>query len=50
VFPKSLVKTFELRKEALRKIYDANRAVGANGVALPGALRRKMPLAGERWA
>jgi integrase len=50
VFPEALVAPFELRKEALRKIYDADRAAGANGVALPGALGRKMPLAGERWA
>ena len=49
VFPEELVKPFELRKTLLREMYDADRAAGCNGVALPGALGRKMPRAGERW-
>jgi len=48
VFPKSLVKPFELRKEGLRELYDEDRAAGRPGVGLPGALGRKMPRAGER--
>lgn len=50
VFPEELVKPFELRKAALREIYDADRAAGRNGVALPGALGEKMSRAGEYWA
>ena len=49
VFPEDLVKPFELRKQALREMYEADRAAGSRGVALPGALDRKMPRAGERW-
>jgi integrase len=49
VFPEALVKVFELRKRALREVFDADRAAGRAGVALPGALGRRMPRAGERW-
>ena len=49
VFPEELVKPFELRKAVLRELYEADRAAGRQGVALPGALGRKMPRAGERW-
>ena len=38
----------ELKKNA-RVLYDDDRAKGLPGVALPGALARKMPKAGERW-
>ncbi len=41
-------KIVELKKQ-LRKMYDADRAANTPGVALPGALARKMPKAGERW-
>jgi len=39
-------------KEALagaRELFDQDRANGAPGVALPGALERKMSRSGERW-
>ena len=39
-------------KEALaeaRELYDQDRAAGTPGVALPGALERKMSRSGERW-
>ena len=49
MFPESLVKPFELRKEGLRELYDEDRTAGRSGVGLPGALGRKMPRAGERW-
>ncbi len=33
----------------LRKLHEEDRAAGVPGVALPGALARKMSRAGERW-
>ncbi len=36
-------------KQRLRKVHDADRVAELPGVALPGALGRKMPKAGERW-
>ncbi len=36
-------------KEQLRRLHEADRAAGVPGVALPGALERKLPRAGERW-
>ena len=33
----------------MRVLHEQDRAAGSPGVALPGALARKMPKAGERW-
>lgn len=49
VFPEALVGLFERHKRALRELYEADRAAGREGVALPGALSSKMPRASERW-
>ena len=38
----------ETKREA-RRLYEADRAASRPGVALPTALERKMPKAGERW-
>ncbi len=35
--------------EDLRRLHEGDRAAGVPGVALPGALARKMSKAGERW-
>ena len=49
VLPKCTGRKIAGLKEQLRKIHDADRLSGLPGVALPGALARKMPKAGERW-
>ena len=49
VLPQALVRPFELRLVTLRELFAADRAAGRPGVALPGALGRKMPRAGESW-
>lgn len=36
-------------REKRRALYEEDRKAGTPGVALPGALARKMPKAGERW-
>jgi integron integrase len=49
VVPERLKDTIAATKRAARALYDADRAAGKPGVALPGALGRKMPKAGEKW-
>jgi integron integrase len=49
VLPRAVAAKLEKRKAALREIHDGDRLAGTPGVALPKALARKMPRAGERW-
>jgi integron integrase len=49
VLPTSLFGRIDEWKKELREIHDQDRAGNLPGVALPGALCRKMPKAGERW-
>jgi len=49
VLPLSVAGQLGEWKKRLREMHDADRAAGAPGVALPAALARKMPKAGERW-
>jgi len=49
VLPKSTADKIRSLKKTLRKLHDADRAANLPGVALPGALARKMPRAGESW-
>jgi len=50
VLPERLKARLTGQMAAARALYDWDRAAGRPGVALPGALARKMPKAGERWA
>ncbi len=45
-----LISDIKENKERCREFYDEDRDNNAPGVALPTALARKMPKAGERWA
>ena len=49
ILPESALAPLETRWATLRKIFEEDRAAGVPGVALPSALSRKMPRAGERW-
>jgi integron integrase len=49
VLPSKVVGILNERRGSLRGLFEADRAAGVPGVALPGALARKMPKAGERW-
>lgn len=49
VMPLGLVATIAEHKKAVREIYNADRAAGRLGVALPGGLERKFSKAGTRW-
>ena len=49
VLPESLVEPLERWKAKIRELWEVDRAAGRPGVALPGALERNMPKAGERW-
>jgi integron integrase len=49
IVPGSLKAELAERFAALREQYEADRAAGRPGVALPGALERKMPEAGKSW-
>ena len=49
LIPESLCQVLVKHIDALRRIYDMDRESDANGVYLPKALQRKMPLAGKRW-
>ncbi|MBK1829528.1 integron integrase [Verrucomicrobiaceae bacterium R5-34] len=50
VVPAQLVESIELNKKRARLLYEEDRRNKSPGVFLPGALMRKMPKAGERWA
>lgn len=50
VVPTQLVESIEEHKKRGRLLYEHDRRTDSPGVALPGALARKMPKAGERWA
>lgn len=49
VLPESLVEKIKRHKEAIRKVFDADKSDGTPPVAIPGALARKFSRAGERW-
>ena len=49
VVPESLVEPLTRWKAGIRGLWEADRAAGRPGVALPGAMERKMSKAGERW-
>ena len=49
VLPESLKKSLREQVEYCRKVYLNDRDNGANGVALPNALERKMPKANVSW-
>jgi integron integrase len=49
LLPASLVVELKRHREAVRKVYEADRKEGVAGVYLPEALARKYKLAGERW-
>jgi integron integrase len=49
IAPGSLKAELAERFASLRGLYEADRAAGRPGVALPGALERKMPSAGKSW-
>jgi integron integrase len=50
MFPRSLVDEMRAHLEAVRKIYDADRAANIPGIELPDALEVKKPGAGKMWA
>ena len=50
MLPHQLITDIEELKKSARERYDYDREKGVAGVALPGALARKMPKAGERWS
>ena len=49
VLPQRVAEQLALRKTSLRDLHEADRAAGVPGVALPSALARKFPKAGESW-
>jgi integron integrase len=49
VLPKRVKPMLKAALDEAREIFEADRAAGVAGVALPGALARKMPRSGERW-
>ena len=49
LLPERVRRALNERWGSLRKLHDEDRAAGVAGVALPGALARKMSRAGERW-
>ena len=50
MLPHQLISEIEESKKRCREFYDEDREKNLPGVALPTALDRKMPKAGERWA
>ena len=49
VAPESLVEPLTQWKKRIRKLWESDRALARPGVALPGAMERRMSKAGERW-
>lgn len=49
VLPDSVRRSLHVWKAKLREQFESDRATNVPGVALPGALARKMPQAGTRW-
>lgn len=49
MLPESLVIPLQAQIEQARRLYNLDRATGANGVYLPYALERKYPNAGKTW-
>ncbi len=49
ILPESLRQEVAERKGALRALHGQDRAAGLPGVALPGAMVRRDPRAGEKW-
>ena len=49
LIPDSLLEAITEHIEDVRKVYTEDRKNDANGIYLPKALVRKMPLAGKRW-
>lgn len=49
VLPESLIEPLRDWRQEVRRIFEEDRQRERPGVALPGALARKMPRAGERW-
>jgi integron integrase len=49
ILPNCLAGRLTDHKTALRKLYETDRTEDQPGVALPGALARKLPRAGEKW-
>lgn len=50
MIPEILVSSLQKHLEKIKKLYEEDRRQGLPGVALPGALERKMPNAGKEWA
>jgi integron integrase len=50
MIPEALKEPIARKKQELRSLHDEDRAQGLSGVWLPGALRRKFPKGGERFA
>ena len=49
ILPESLKEKLVEQKKKARKMFEEDSANGRPGVALPGALFKKMPRAGEKW-
>jgi integron integrase len=49
VLPSSLMQDLKDHMEQVRKIFEKDREMKANGVMIPGALERKYPNAGKEW-
>lgn len=50
LLPSSLIATLQMQLTRIKSLYDKDREDGIAGVALPGALNRKYPLAGVEWS
>jgi len=50
VLPESLVVALKRHLEQVRLLYERDRRKALAGVALPGALERKCPVAGKEWS
>lgn len=50
LLPVTLIKSIQMQLTRIRSLYDKDRKDGISGVAMPGALSRKYPLAGVEWS
>lgn len=50
VLPRGVANKLRAHKEEVRRQYEGDRVAGRPGVALPNALARRDPKAGEKWA
>ncbi len=49
MLPVTVLPALRLQLSAAKRVYESDRAAGRPGVALPDALARKLPRAGESW-